>query len=233
MNLSFHLFQLQKIDSQIDEITKHNKNIQIEFENDDELRDANDRLADISSNLNNNEASLKIIIEQVNSLDAKIQRNNSTMYGGKVTNPKELQNLEAEMSMLNQQKKELEDAQLQGLILQETIEKELSEAKKEITFLQTKVLSKKSLLTSELEKNNNSLSKLTTERQAILDQLSGEVIDQYEKLRIAKQGVAVALLEDNCCSVCGSTFSPSESQSTRSSNDLFFCPTCQRIIYGG
>jgi len=84
-----------------------------------------------------------------------------------------------------------------------------------------------------MDKNLDSLSKLNTERRAILNQLSVEIIAQYEKLRTAKQGLAVALLEDNSCSVCGSTFSPSEGQAARTSTNLFFCPTCQRIIYGG
>lgn len=233
MNLSFLLYQLQKIDSQIDNLSSRNDKIHFEIENNDELIKEKSRLAEINSRLQTINSSLTNINEQVKSIEFKIQRNNSMMYGGKVTNPKELQDLEAELVMLNKQKKDLEENQLQVMIIQETNEKELKTADNEISLLQTKIFSKNSLLTSEMDNNLNTLSKLRTERKAILDQLSDEVIDQYENLRIAKNGIAVALLEDNCCSVCGSTFSPSESQAARSSTVFYFCPTCQRIIYGG
>jgi len=233
LNLSFHLFQLQKIDSQIDVLLKRNQQIQNDMENNSELVCAQSSLNLIELELKETEKLIIEINEKIEFIDRKLQRNNTSMYSGLVSNPKELQNIQKESALLETQKKELVESQLQVMIKQESIDGNLSQARNNLSLIKTKLHSKNSLLVSEIESIKTNLGKLATERQAILKQLPEELIIQYENLRQTKQGIAVALLDENTCSVCGSTLSPSESQNARSSTILFFCPTCQRIIYGG
>jgi predicted nucleic acid-binding Zn-ribbon protein len=55
----------------------------------------------------------------------------------------------------------------------------------------------------------------------------------YDRLRPAKKGRAVALLEDGVCTACGVAPSSSRIQSARQGNDLVLCGNCGRILCAG
>ena len=58
------------------------------------------------------------------------------------------------------------------------------------------------------------------------------MISLYENLRKQKRGVAVSLVNDNACEICGTTLTPAQAQATRLSLQIQYCPTCGRILYG-
>jgi len=82
----------------------------------------------------------------------------------------------------------------------------------------------------EIEKSNH---KLAIEKTPILTQIENEFLLTYEKLRKSKNKIAVSLIVDNACSMCGNGLPPMEVQKAKSYTDEIFCPVCKRFLYCG
>jgi uncharacterized protein len=232
-NSSFHLFQLQKIDLQIDSLNKRMSEIEA-------IRNDNSMRQKIESELNNKKATYSLdqkkykdIEERVLVKKLKMEQSEASLYGGTIKNPKELQDLQAEIKSLKQSISILEDEQLQQLMTLESSEKNKDNIEQELQVFDVQLEKEFSSLFSEESEKKILLEKLSHERKAILDQISAEDLMLYQSLRKNKKGIAVALIEDSTCAACGSTLTPADCQAAKSSIRVVFCSSCGRIIYAG
>ncbi len=232
MSISFSLYQLQKIDSQIQESEKRLAMIQTEMESDLVVTEAL-KILQISQ-----DAFLKIkeevdhINQEIHQRKVKIEQSESALYSGNEKNPKMLQDLQTEIGSLKKQIMGFENELLDKLIEQDTAEQTLKKRKSEFDAQNTKLNSVKSLLTSEIDNLLKINERLKIERITAVTQIPSDYLREYEKLAASKQGIAVGTIMDDSCSVCGTTFTPAQCQSARSQSAFFYCPTCHRIIYG-
>src|SRR5262245_44362951 len=100
MSAALGLYRLQQVDSQIDQIQARLKAIQQTLDNDVTLRTANEHLTAASGKQKEAEAALTLRESEVEKQRVKIQQTESSLYGGKVHNPKELQDLQKEVASL-------------------------------------------------------------------------------------------------------------------------------------
>ena len=232
MSISFSLYQLQKIDSQIQESERRLAAIQNEMESDPAVAEAFN-IFQLSQN-----AFSKIIkeVDQINQeihqRKVKIEQSESALYSGNEKNPKMLQDLQTEIGSLKKQNIDFENELLDKLIEQDTAEQTLKNKKLEFDAQNTKFNSVKSLLTSERNNLLQKIERLKIERVTAVMQIPSDYLREYERLAAGKQGIAVGTIMDDSCSVCGTTFTPAQCQSARSQSAFFYCPTCHRIIYG-
>ncbi|MDP3721088.1 MAG: hypothetical protein Q8R09_01395, partial [Anaerolineaceae bacterium] len=111
-NPSFHLFQLQKIDTRIDALTKRLTEID-RMRNDNSARqEIEHALAQINNAYAQQKKNYDLIEEKAHAKKMKIEQSESSLYGGLVKNPKELQDLQTEIKLLKQSVSTLEDEQL-------------------------------------------------------------------------------------------------------------------------
>ncbi len=233
MNESFHLYQIQKIDSQKDTAQFRISKIASEISENSELIAAQEELTISIKNFYEVNSIVNKLNDEVETKKIKIDQCNSDLYNGSVKNPKELQDLQKELSLLKDQLMNLEENELKKMIELEKIENNKNEIEKKLHTIESKVNTKNSMLIAEKKDLIENLSRLEVEREAIAIQVQPPLLSKYEKLRSERNGIAVATLQDNSCSACGAVLSPSECQSTRDSNQIFNCPTCKRILYGG
>jgi predicted nucleic acid-binding Zn-ribbon protein len=194
------LYNLQKIDTQIDKTIRRLSEIVILIQEDEQLKGA------ILHHTN----SLKNIEQSVSEAQIKIQTNESALYGGKIRSPKELQDLQAEIESLKRHLNVLEDDNLAKLIHLEETKASLSQAEDNLDTIQTLTSSKIAGLLGEQDKLIRLKNTLFTERDGIFSSIPSEIITQYEKLRESKKGIAVSAVDDNSCSVCGCDLRPVE-----------------------
>ena len=233
MNNSFHLYQLQKIDSQVNLALSRIDEIKQLLNENPELIEVKQEFDNQTGIFQRSKSELKTIENEVETQKNKLQECDSKLYGGLIQNPKELQDLENEHSMLKKIISELEEELLEKMIAHEEIQKSLNVVHEKYKEVETNVLTAQSLLISEKDNLENFINKATHEREAQVSQLNNTLIEQYEQLRNEKKGVAVANLVDGACSECGTILTPAQRQATKSSTGLFYCPNCRRIIYGG
>ena len=232
-NPSFHLFQLQKIDTRIDALTKRLTEI-------DRMRNDNSARQEIEhalAQLNNAYAQQKknydLIEEKAHAKKMKIEQSESSLYGGLVKNPKELQDLQTEIKLLKQSVSTLEDEQLEQLVEMETTEAQVTSIQNSLTEFDAKLAIELSAFFVEEGEKKLEKEKLLHERKVVLDQVNPEFMATYQTLRKLKNGIAVAAIEDGSCQVCGSTLTPADCQTAKSPSRMATCSSCGRILYAG
>jgi uncharacterized protein len=231
MSAALGLYRLQQVDSQIDQIQARLKFIQQTLENDAELRGANERFASSESKHKDAERALKLSEAEVQKQRIKIEQTEASLYGGKIHNPKELQDLQKDVVSLKRHLETLEDRELEGMIAAETTEKVLQVAKTDLEQVQSNRKEQNKDLTEESETLRKKLERLHSERQAVITDIASQALSLYDQLRKQKRGLAITTIADNSCEACGTTLTASQQQTARSTSQLFPCPTCGRILY--
>lgn len=231
MSAALGLYRLQQVDSQIDQIQVRLKAIQQTLENDVVLRAANEHFQMAEHKYADAGQTLKLTESEVEKQQIKIQQTEASLYGGKVQNPKELQDLQKDIVSLKRHLQTLEERQLEAMLAVEDTEKDLQTAKTDLEHVQSNLKEQNKDLTKESETLRKDLERLNSERQAVVTDIASQALNVYDQLRKQKRGIAITTVTDNSCEACGTTLTPSQQQTARSTSQLFHCPTCGRILF--
>lgn len=233
MSQPFKLHRLQQIDSQLDQVNNHLREIEITLSDNLPLREAKEKYSNTEVAYAAARKELRKAEEAVQSQRIKINQTESTLYGGKVRNPKELQDLQNESLALSRYLDVLEDRQLEAMIVLEQAELEHNISEQELNKTRVESEIQNQELRSEQRLLEQEKNRLEIERHAAASALLKDELQLYHQLRKIRQGVAVARVVDNCCSACGSTLSSAQLHAARSLNQIIRCDSCSRILYGG
>lgn len=75
------------------------------------------------------------------------------------------------------------------------------------------------------------LSETDQRREALMSELPRDMRSDYERVREAREGVAIVPCEDRCCTGCGFTVKPNDVARMMAMNQLVHCDSCQRVLY--
>lgn len=233
MSAALGLYRLQQVDSQMDQIRARLRTIRETLENDIELRAATDALSAAEAKHKQASNALKQSEADFEKQRIKIEQTESNLYSGSVHNPKELQDLQLDVVSLRKHLGTLEERELEIMVQVEDAEKVLNSANENLTRVRANLKDQNIDLANESDALNKDLESLESERKAVVGNLEGQMIKVYDQLRQQKRGIAVTSMNDDACQACGTTFTASQLQNARSNSQLFYCPTCGRIIYAG
>ena len=233
MSRSFKLFRLQQVNSQLDAAHTRLSEIEAILGDDELLQQAKAMEKKAEESKAGAERKLHSAEEEVKAQQIKIEHNQAALYGGSVSNPKELQDLQAEAAALNRHLQDLEDVQLEKMLTSEEAQSELQERLSELNEIEAQRTLEHGDLGIEGDKLGEEVERLSNERDATASGVSAEDLASYEKLRISKAGLAVAKVKDKTCSACGTILTQSLAQAARSPTELSKCSTCKRILYAG
>jgi predicted nucleic acid-binding Zn-ribbon protein len=231
MSRSLNLYRLQKFDTQLDLFNNRLIYIENSLADKTSINQAEEALFAAEIVLQNNQKELRGAENKVKDQRLKIEQTEAILYGGRVRNPKELQDLQNEAAALKRYLEVLEDRQLEAML-------EVDEASAIVTRAQGKLDS----VIGDAETLNHSLitergnirkdvEQIEVKREATLSSIPISDLDLYNSLRDSRAGVAVAMVNDKACSACGSTLSAALFQAARTPNQLTRCETCGRILY--
>jgi len=231
MSQSLLLFNLQKIDTTLDNARARLKEIEIILNDDALLVKTHETVADADHNYQVAIKGLKAAEEEVRAQQTKIDNNQKTLYSGIVTNPKELEDLQNESDALKRYLIILEDKQLGKMVAYEEAEAEFNTAQIHLEQVKEQVALENSELTKEKKSLLEEVEKLEDEREHAVSTIDNENLSTYSKLRETHRGVAVVKVSDRTCSACGAALSASLAQAVRSPSKITFCENCGRILY--
>ncbi len=170
------------------------------------------------------------------SLESESHRERSTrldeqLYGGAVTNPRDLKSLEEEAVNARELLERL-DAQL----LELTIQSEESQNKRD--SLQKQLADGQAAWEIRQEELRNDIKRWTEESDSIAEQRSAlaatfdaVALQQYQRLRQSKGGQAVAKVERGLCQACRMALPTQQQQRVRSGRQTVLCNSCGRILF--
>lgn len=231
MSAALGLYRLQQIDSQIDQSRLRLENIRQTLENDREFQEATELTSDATGSHKAAEQNQRQVEMEVQSQRIKIEQAEASLYGGNVRNPKELQDLQQDVASLKKHLVALEDRLLESMLATENAASTLSKALSVLVSVETERGEQLKNLTAEREIIMRNLDRLEAERKAATAPIDGKLLETYESLRLERRGIAVTTVSDGTCSACGTTLTPGQQQTARSSREIFRCTTCGRILF--
>lgn len=233
MSRPFKLYRLQQLDSQLDWLKGRLANIEAALKEDSAIKQAILEAEAAASLSLNAQKVVNRAEQEVQQQRLKIEQTEATLYGGKVKNPKELTDLQNEISALKRYLKVLEDRQLEAMMAEE--ESAIFSKKKSVELEKTQAhFSQQTIeLNDEREKLLRDVERYEEERQAAVVAIQPEDLDLYKQLREKRRGIAVSKVTDRACSACGSTLNAALLHSAHSPSMLSRCDACGRILYVG
>ncbi len=225
------LYSLQQLDDEIRRNAARLDEIHHLLADDETVRKAKIRALKGKALVERVEKELSSIEAEVKAQQIKWEQNQSTLYGGKVQNPKELQDLQREAEAVQRRIAQLEEKQLQAM---GTLEKAKRNYKKLLhTYHQAQAQQSENqaALQGERQQLAARQADLKVQREEKVRHLPEDERRLYEDLKDTRQGVAVASVNNGACSACGATLSTRLMQDARSPNRLARCTNCQRILY--
>jgi uncharacterized protein len=231
MSTALLLYRLQQIDSRLSQVTTRLSAIHSLLENNADLQAARQRVESAQREQHEAEKALKTAEYAAATLRVKLEQVESSLYSGKIQNPKELQDLQNEIASLKRHLGVLDDNQLEAMMAVEAASAQLDTAQKELQVIQGKVISENATLQTEQVALQKESENLNAQRLAVLPAISADTLGLYDSLRQKRSGLAVSQVIENSCDTCGASLTPGHAQSVRTSAQLVHCPMCGRILY--
>jgi uncharacterized protein len=115
----------------------------------------------------------------------KIEQNQAALYGGKIRNPKELQDLQNEAGALKRYLAVLEDRQLEAMIVVEEAEAEHAQAAADLANSKARRIEDNAALLGEQSALLKDVARLEDERAATASTIEEADLTLYEELRVS------------------------------------------------
>jgi predicted nucleic acid-binding Zn-ribbon protein len=223
------LYRLQQLDSERDAKQRRLVEIEATLKDDRALQEARESVKEAEERARKWQTRQRDLELEIESLSSKMSRSEKRLYGGKVKNPKELSDLQAEIASLKRRRQKLEDTLLEAMINREEAEATLDEAETRLEDVASSLSAQQADLRAERETLQADLKEIGRQRESILPRIEAEILTTYERVRERKGGQAVASIRGDACAACGVTVAPSLEWKLRQ-GELVHCDTCGRIL---
>lgn len=167
---------------------------------------------------------------ELQSLRNKIKSSENRLYSGKVSNPKELSDLQSEIDSVGRRASGLEDEVLEVMILMEDAETEKSQIDEALAKAEARWETESVALATEKNELALRLNKLLALRKEQAAAIDAPSLQEYERLAKKKGGKVVVRLRADMCLGCRTTVSANKIKQAKEGQKVY-CGTCDRIIY--
>ena len=167
---------------------------------------------------------------EIGIIDEKIAREEKRLFGGQVSNPKELGALQAEVAMLKRKRAELEDALLEVMVQKEDAGATLERIRDEQAAVSERTEALSRTVDDLMREIDRELEMHSAKRESLSAPLPQDLVDLYEKIRATKHGVGAAALEAGTCQGCHTKLPNKEIERMKAEGGLQRCDNCRRIL---
>jgi predicted nucleic acid-binding Zn-ribbon protein len=161
---------------------------------------------------------------------AKVNNVESRLYGGVVTNPKELASLLREVESLKAHLSILQDRSLETMVAQDEAQSAVNAARASLAELEAAWEADLLRLRGEEQTLQNQIAAKEARRQAEAALIDPASLAIYQQLRPTKGGRAVARLRGDMCEGCRLTLPSGQAARAKTSLALVYCINCGRIL---
>jgi len=231
MNNSQAIYHLQKTHDELVKISTLIVGFKKAIEDDSATRLAEITLRASRGTLLKNEQEQKKLDADSAALSTKIREDETRLYNGKVRSPKEMIELQNEIAHQRSRLITLEENSFECLTANEKLSADVAKAESDLATIRSSHSAKIEKLHRE---NDAAAEKMTKMQTAYADQramCSAELLAHFDRLLLSKNNIAVALIDEDCCGVCGTQLSKQVVLSSRSAENPNVCPTCNRMLF--
>ncbi len=225
------IYELQEMDSNIDRQQSELAAVEARLADNSLMHELTRQLSTNEERLMQTKSSQAMQDLEAKQFQAKVQSLEERLYGGSVRNQKELESITSELQYTKQQSTESDEQLLALMFTVDELEQLLTETRARIKELESTQAEARVKLAGERDALKESLASDAENRARLVQAIPPLLLSQYERLRKAKQGVAVAMVQGGRCMACRLALPTREMQSLRTSNVPITCSSCGRILY--
>lgn len=144
----------------------------------------------------------KRLDDEVRSLEAKAKAEDTRMYSGTVSSPRELQAMQADIDQLRRQAAEREDEELEVMVRREALDTQVAEVEAAQAALLAEVATLSAALEAQEREIDAELAVEEAARAALAPNIPESTLRLYEQIRTNNRGVGAARLVGMNCQAC-------------------------------
>lgn len=164
-------------------------------------------------------------------LDEKLKRFDKELYGGKVVNPREVQAIEKEVTILKRQRGELDSRLLE---LWETLppaKKSAEDAKRVVVAKQAELGEHQKKVLAAKAQLESGFREASAKRQDAAKGIDAGLLARYDSIRGKHGGLGMSrITKEGSCELCG-TLQPRKTVENVKDGRVVICEACHRILY--
>jgi hypothetical protein len=224
------LYRLQSLDTELTEQRSRLRETQALLGETREVKEARAAQERTARELAEQRTRLKDLEFELQGLNTKVAATAARLYGGEVTNPKELHGLQQDHEYLQRARGKQEDDVLQAMTLLEECEKQAAAASARLAEVESRWRTEQARFAKQAEQLQGKIAVLSKERAQTIGPLDASTRALYDELMKKKGGRAVALLVGQTCGGCRVTLPSGKVQQVRRGQELSTCTNCERIL---
>lgn len=167
---------------------------------------------------------------EVAQLRERLAAEQQRMYGGEITNAKELQSMKAEIDSVQRRIDEHEDAELEAMEQAEQIDAQIADLDRQIAATSQRVDELVVQRDEAAQQIMAQIAELEVQSERQREPLPADLLARYDEARERFGGGAVGQLEGDRCTVCGISLSYADLNALYEGPPLASCPSCQRLM---
>ncbi len=152
------------------------------------------------------------------------------MYGGKVSNVKELEQMQRKLDLLASDRRKLEEKMINLMESIETLEEELNELEKQISRARKDLADKEKQLEEEINALNKKIAQLQSQREKLAGIIDQKYLEKYSILAEKHQGKALARVVNDICGGCRVFISSAQRGHLYNPSAMVYCENCGRLL---
>ena len=231
MTTNKQLYDLQELDWKILAASTSLAEVRAKLQDRSEITSATQRVAQFSARLEDVTSGHRAVERTISDLEERLGRVETRLYGGAVTNARELDAAQGERTFFVEHKGEEEDKLLELMVEMEEVQGDLTETQQRLAELEASRPAEEAQLQKSEAQLSVELSELGGSRDQITPVLPASALSLYESLTKSRGGHAVARVERGMCQGCRLHLSTMELQKARSPSNIVRCSSCRRILY--
>jgi predicted nucleic acid-binding Zn-ribbon protein len=227
------LYRVQELDNGIRELYEHEKNhpLKSELEELETKKAAKaEELEAATASFEESRRKQSVMEQEEKRLEEKQRREEGKLYGGEVSNPKELRGLQAEVRSIGKQKDTLETELLEEMEHLDELDAVAEGIRSRVEELETEMSAKRGMLESETKEIRERLAVLKNEKAELRSGIGDELLELYDSLLGNKQKLAVVKVIDGVCQGCRVELPGVDYDRFLKTDDVFRCTNCGRIM---
>jgi uncharacterized protein len=226
------IYELNKIDKELQEIESIRGDLPSEIEEMTEKReDAEANLAEVKQQLSGAETSETQLVDEIQALTNKIDKNDNILRSGGVKSNIEYDALAKEIDDAYEKMGKNETVLQKEVRTKKTeLTESLAQLQKVLDELNNELKEKQEELTALKKQTEEEEAELNRQREELVAKISPEDLDFYERINIAKPGDAVAIVRKGSCLGCYNSIPPQRVIEIKMADRFFNCESCGRIL---
>ncbi|MBC8252841.1 MAG: hypothetical protein H8E35_02280 [Ardenticatenia bacterium] len=225
------LYDLQKTDDELQIVSRRLKEIAAALGESDQVTQTRKQATDAEEHLAKCRTQVRDLDLEVRGVSERIETNEQRLYAGRVTNPKELANLQEDAASLKRWREKKEEDLLEALVAEEDAENDLSGAQNNLGQIVARWEADQEDLVAEQSQLETQQEEILQQRGSLIASIDPEDIDTYQAVRQRKGGRAVVVVQDGLCEGCHMPPPSSQVQQAGTGETIVFCNNCGRILH--